>query len=76
MSGAAMQVLVRVRGHLDPSLDLWPYITGLRTQASTSLLTLDVYDSRELMSVLVALAHRGVEVQEVDSQVRNRPDGG
>ena len=71
-----MQVMVRVRGHLDPSLDLWPYVTGLRTQASTCLLTLDVFDSRELMSVLVALAHRGVEIQEVDCQAPNRPDGG
>jgi predicted nuclease with RNAse H fold len=62
-----MLVLVRVRGYVDPLLDLWPYITGFRVLPSGCLLSLDVHDSRELVSVLVALASRGVEIEEVHS---------
>jgi hypothetical protein len=60
-----MQVLVRVRGDFDPS-DLWPYVTGCRTLTSSRLLTLEVYDSRELVCALVALADHGIEILRAD----------
>jgi len=62
-----MVVLVRVREYVEPLLDLWPYITDIRVLPSGFLLTLDVHDSRELVSVLVALASRGVEIEQVHS---------
>ena len=60
-----MQVLVQVRGDFDPS-DLWPYVVGSQTLASNRILTLEVGDSREFVSVLVALADRGVEILEAE----------
>jgi hypothetical protein len=62
-----MQVLVRVTGEFDP-LELWPYVTASPTLGSSRLLTLDVHDSRELVSVLVALADRGITILQVRSQ--------
>jgi hypothetical protein len=62
-----MQVLVRVTGEFDP-LELWPYATASPTLGSSRLLTLDVHDSRELVSVLVALADRGITILQVRSQ--------
>jgi hypothetical protein len=63
-----VQVLVQARGYVDPLLDLWPYMTGVRSSPSGSLLTLDVHDSRELVGALIALADRGVEIEEVEIQ--------
>jgi hypothetical protein len=62
-----MQVLVRVTGEFDPQ-ELWPYVTASPTLGSSRLLTLDVHDSRELVSVLVALADRGITILQVRSQ--------
>ena len=62
-----MQVLVRVTGEFDP-LELWPYATASPELGSSRLLTLDVHDSRELVSVLVALADRGITILQVRSQ--------
>jgi hypothetical protein len=59
-----MQVLVRVTGEFDPQ-ELWPYVTASPTAGSSRLLTLDVHDSRELVSVLVALADRGITILQV-----------
>jgi hypothetical protein len=67
-----MQVLVRVTGEFDP-LELWPYVTASPTVGSSRLLTLDVHDSRELVSVLVALADRGITILQVTSPL-TRPD--
>jgi hypothetical protein len=61
-----MQVLVQVTGDFDP-LELWPYVTASPTLGSSRLLTLDVHDSRELVSVLVALADRGITILQVRS---------
>jgi hypothetical protein len=69
-------VLVQVRGYVEPLLDLWPYVTGVRSSPSGSLLTLDVHDSRELVSALIAIADRGVEIEQVDIQRRNHATGG
>jgi hypothetical protein len=69
-----MLVLVRVREYADPLLDLWPYITRFRVLPSGCLLTLDVHDTRELVSVLVALANRGIEIEEVDTDAANRAE--
>ena len=71
-----MQVLVQVRGYVDPFADLWPYITGVEAFPSSCLLTLDVHDGRELVSALIALADRGVEIEAVNIQRRNRATGG
>jgi hypothetical protein len=71
-----VQVLVQVRGSVDPLLDLWPYVTGFRTSPSSCLLTLDVHDSRELVSALITLADRGLVIDQVDIQRRNRTTGG
>jgi hypothetical protein len=59
-----MQVLVRVTGVFDPQ-ELWPYVSASPTLGSGRLLTLDVHDSRELVSVLVALADRGITILQV-----------
>jgi hypothetical protein len=59
-----MQVLVRVTGEFDP-LELWPYVTASPKVGPSRLLTLDVHDSRELVSVLVALADRGITILQV-----------
>lgn len=67
-----MQVLVRVTGDFDP-LELWPYVTASPTLGSSRLLTLDVHDSRELVSVLVALADRGITILQVRSQEVSMP---
>jgi hypothetical protein len=64
-----MQVLVRVTGEFDPQ-ELWPYVTASPTAGSSRLLTLDVHDSRELVSVLVAFADRGITIL----QAKSRPD--
>ena len=61
-----MQVQVQVIGDFDP-LELWPYVTASPTLGSSRLLTLDVHDSRELVSVLVALADRGITILQVCS---------
>lgn len=66
-----MLVLVRVREYVEPLLDLWPYITGFRVLPSGCLLTLNVHDSRELVSVLVAIANRGGEIEEVQTHAEN-----
>jgi hypothetical protein len=64
-----VQVRVQVREHVEPLHDLWPYLTELRALLpSMWLLTLDVHDSRELVCVLIALADRGVAIEEVDVQ--------
>jgi hypothetical protein len=60
-----MQVLVRVTGEFDPQ-ELWPYITASPTVGPSRLLTLDVHDSRELVSVLVALTDRGISILQVE----------
>jgi hypothetical protein len=71
-----VQVLVQVQGYVDPLLDLWPFVTGVRSLPSSSLLTLDVHDSRELVAALIALADRGVEIELVEIQRRNRTTRG
>jgi hypothetical protein len=67
-----MLVLVRVREYADPLDDLWPYVTGFRVLPTGCLLTLDVHDTREVVSVLVALATRNIEIEEVDTDAANR----
>jgi hypothetical protein len=65
-----MRVLVHVRGTVD-EVDLWPYVTSTQPITGDSLLAVDVDDSRELVSVLVALTDRGldlVEVQTLDAE--------
>jgi hypothetical protein len=71
-----VQVLVQVRGYVDPLLDLWPYVTGVRSSSWRSLLTLDVHDSRELVGALIDLADRGVEIEQVEIRRRNRATRG
>jgi hypothetical protein len=65
-----MQVLVQIRGSLDPLRDLWPYAPGVRSLPSGSSLTLDVHDSRELVGALLAIADLGVEITAVDIPLR------
>jgi hypothetical protein len=65
-----MQVLVQIRGYVDPLRDLWPYVPGFRALPSDSSLTLDVHDGRELVSALLAIADLGVEIQAVDIPLR------
>lgn len=65
-----MRVLVHVRGTVD-EVDLWPYFTSAQPITGDSLLAVEVDDSRELVSVLVALTDRGldlVEVQTLDAE--------
>jgi hypothetical protein len=71
-----VQVRVQVREYVEPLHDLWPYLTELRALLpSMWLLTLDVHDSRELVCALIALADRGVAIEEVDVQHRDRATG-
>ena len=65
-----MRVLVHVRGTVD-EVDLWPYVTSAQPICGDSLLAVDVDESRELVSVLIALTDRGldlVEVQTLDAE--------
>jgi len=68
-----MQVLVQIHQYVDPQLDLWPYVSRSRASPSDSQLTLDVHDSRELVSALIAIAELGVEIEAVDIQGRDSP---
>ena len=61
-----MRVLVHVRGTVDEA-DLWPYVTSTQPLTDDSLLAVEVCDSRELVSVLVALTDRGLDVVEVQT---------
>ena len=72
-----MRVLVHVRGTVD-DVDLWPYVTSAQPLTDDSLLAVEVSDSRELVSVLVALTDRGldvVEVQTLDAEYPGSTDG-
>ena len=73
---SVVQVVVQVRGYVDPLLDFWPYLTELRAVPAGHLLTLDVHDSRELVSALLALADRGLEIGEVETQRPGTATGG
>ena len=61
-----MRVLVQVRGTVD-EVDLWPYVTSTQPLTDDSLLVVEVSDSRELVSVLVAFTDRGLDVVEVQT---------
>jgi hypothetical protein len=60
-----MQVLVLIRQYVDLR-ELWPYARELRATPSGTQLTLEVHDSRELVSALIAIAGRGAEIEAVD----------
>ena len=61
-----MRVLVQVRGSVD-EVDLWPYASSAAGYREGSLLTIDVLDGRELVSVLLALLDRGLDIVKVDT---------
>src|SRR5690242_9940110 len=74
--GAVVQALVQVRGYVGRVPDLWPYVTAFRALESSCLLTVTVHDSRELVSALIAIADRGLEIEDVDVQRQIRARGG
>jgi hypothetical protein len=61
-----MRVLVHVRGTVDV-VELWPYVSRAQPYSGGSLLDFDVLDGRELVSTLVALLDRGLEIVKVES---------
>lgn len=63
-----MLVLVRVDGEVDDR-DIWPYATSSTSDAVTTLLSVHVHDSRELVGVLATMAARGLHIVSVQTIV-------
>jgi len=61
-----MRVLVQVRGSVD-DVELWPYASRSEPLSEGSLLNVDVMDGRELVSVLIALLDRGLDIVKVET---------